>query len=379
MVNFFILKRIAVCLVFLSCCSMFSFIDVFAGPLSNAKQLTTSQPGVLPSNFSLTYKVEQKDVRSSDMRKSLQSILPADSHIDYTKTIPTSTYIINVSGSGKRILVQESHADLTSVHLYDGSSSSDIEFGHLKLDGVNHKIRTVYIMPGYLAIFQTGVLPLPGLGFEGIPLLKAAEVKNYSSSNISLLGQSPVVHRGGNGEIIYQPSMVNLLVGNDGKPRVDNCTVDSPYGVEQRWGYQNYVPLGSVSVASKMTLTDYQGYGDNNGKPVRGPSTIYSFSLLSSSTQGASKEIFDLKYWLHSGDNVEIMQKSGKNMFFPYQANRGTLDEQLNHAKYEAEHQQDRSNSGNGKSFSGGLLVLMALACMVMAWVVSKRRANRDN
>jgi len=351
----------------------------------------------LPASFTLSYQVTRTDLRSDEMKKSLVDYekqsskflvdsgqMPqssADRKVQSAEAAAQQSAPFNYSAvlsySDGKILLHEKAGNQNIVYLYDGQNSYEIHFGEVLLSGtIKHKYRSVAVMRGYQTLIQDTILPIPGVGVDGIPIVKDAVIKSQTPTKISLIGQSPVISRGGDGSVAYQPSYVDLQPDGANGFKMTRCLVDSQYGTEQTWDYRSHVKLGGVWAASDMTFTDFQGYKESSGQVVRGPKTAYAFKLTNATPDSAAKELFDITGWLKDDDTINDFRNPPRTVGYSYRQQGGSLDEQFMRAKLEQSQRKPAPSFGNGSSAAGGILILVALVCVGAGWFIARRKAR---
>jgi hypothetical protein len=341
------------------------------------------------SDFTLTYEVEQKDVRPEGMRKFLadytyqaaqaqvqrgelppkaaEAIKQAND-LHGNQNIPPHRFLITVSASGGHLYYKEVDGDHIKQALYDGTYTTST-------DQIGSKGRNVQISDGFdLSVMPS--LPLPGVGIPNLPLIKIGNVtRDPSNPGMTIMtGASPEE----NVSSSTAPRFIaSTVTGQDTAAgfQARTCVLSHRAGfIDQSWTFASPQKFAGVVIAKNTTMTDYQGYAVD-GRPVCSPSYLYTYQLKQAAETPLASDLFAIKPLLKSGDEVQD-DRDGKSTAYFYDPAL-TLDDQAAKALWYDQHQIQQVANGRLRMTSlSGLFVVLSAGLIFAAWSW-RRRALR--
>jgi hypothetical protein len=338
-----------------------------------------------PSSLTVEGTETVTDVRSASQREGLRKF--SDSMVDglyaakrFTRAqwvaskqqdavieniIPQQRLRFTLSLSGGRILAKIGSDG--AAYVYDGSHSLQTK----DTSGID------YVYPGYGAL---PVIPLPGINFTGLPIIKSAVIKSQGVNRTEVLGLSPVLPFDTAGSLTYLPSASTFIRSNGSPLRLQSCTTYNKFGIQESWDFVSYMQTGSYYISNAFNLLTYQSYRDSSGKAKNGKYIRYEFKIDGASITHLPDSSFTFSNWMHQRDQVVLVEPGVPNTIFAYDGGGGSLEDQQAAANLDQEVRSKlktgRQSKGGGGSSSAGILVLASLSCLLIAWFVVKRRLS---
>jgi len=344
-------------------------------------------PFTLEGDFTLSWLATTVDVRSAVVRarqasndrrysaelkqrgRDTEALQRERAAEQSARVFPTKTVRMTISRRGHRLLAfwQDAVAGKPgqvhiTTYILDGAMTYRGDF--FESAAAARSGRWDPVSGGFLFVnrgtLMTDILPLPGVGFPELPLLRNGHRTTDSAGAPEIRGESLGMGVGNpNGG---WPSVLRLA-GKGGSGHPMSCTLLLPNGRElQRWDYAGFRPFAGVAIAGRTTFS--------NGIYVE------TFRLLSATAKSLPADRFRLDNWLLKGGDIQLNIPNQSPYTFTFAPRDGSVEDQIagHWAAHEQAERQARQRSLQGNYFSAAF-ILATIALFALR--IARRRRRR--